>query len=150
MRLLGRVLRVLFAFATASTVAALVVTLGLLLPSLADQGPTAARDDVVGLLVGVSAVLIGTVALIPSALVIVIAEGFRLRSFAFYALAGAAIAGYCGLGGGFDGDLEFNHASEVLAASGIAAGLIYWLLAGRRAGAWRNGEAPARLEPEPP
>jgi hypothetical protein len=35
---------------------------------------------------------------------------------------------------------------ELLAAAGIAAGLIYWLIAGRNAGLWR---APALAGPSP-
>jgi hypothetical protein len=149
MRLVGRILWVLFAFLIASTAAALVVTFGLLLPEPVDPGSAAATDAAVGVIVGVSAALIGAVALLPSALLIALAEGFRWRSFVFYALAGAAIACYCGLDRGYETTLGFDHTSEVLAASGIAAGLIYWLLAGRRAGAWRDAQPSARLRAQP-
>jgi len=140
MRLLGRILWVLLAFLIASTAAALVVTVGSLEADAGDPGVM--LDEAVGLVVGVSAVVIAAVTLIPAALLIAIAEGLRVRSFVFYALAGAAMACYGGLGRG--SKLGFDHASEVLAASGIAAGLIYWMLAGRRAGAWR--EAPVHLD----
>jgi hypothetical protein len=146
MRLLGRILWVPFAFVIASTAAALVVTLGSLPPDSADPGMV--LDGAVGLIVGVSAVWITAVTLIPAALLIVVAEGLRLRSFVFYALAGAAIACYYGLGRG-SAALGFDHDSEVLAASGIAAGLIYWLLAGRRAGAWRDAHAAVDLDAQP-
>jgi hypothetical protein len=145
MRLVGRIVWVLLAFIIASTAAAMVVTIGSLRPGSTDPGAGMVMDEAVSLIVGVSAVWIATMTLIPAALLIAIAEGFRLRSFAFYALAGAAIACYCGLGGGFA--VAFDHTSELLAASGIAAGLIYWLLAGRRAGAWR--EAPVHLDAQP-
>ena len=144
MRLVGRIVWVLLAFIIASTAAALVVTIGSLQPGSTDPGAGMVMDEAVSL-VGVSAVFIATMTLIPAALLIAIAEGFRLRSFAFYALAGAAIACYGGLGGGFA--VGFDHTSELLAASGIAAGLIYWLLAGRRAGAWR--EAPVHFDAQP-
>jgi hypothetical protein len=149
MRLVGRILWVLLAFMIASTAAALVVTIGSLQPASADPGSGMVMDEAVSLIVGVSAVWIAAMTLIPAALLIAIAEGFRLRSFVFYALAGAAIACYCGLGGGFAGELAFDHTSELLAASGIAAGLIYWLLAGRRAGAWREAPAPVHLDVQP-
>jgi hypothetical protein len=141
MRLLGRMLWVLFAFLIASTAAALVMTLGSLDPDPADPGAGVVPDEALGLIVGVSGVLIAAVTLIPAALLIAIAEGLRLRSFVFYALAGAAMACYGGLGRGFTAKLGFDHTSEVWAASGIAAGLIYWLLAGRQAGAWRDAQA---------
>ena len=147
MRLLGRILWVLFAFVTASTAAALVVTVGSLEPDAADPGSGVVLDEAVGLIVGVSALLITVLTLIPAVVLIAIAEAFRLRSFAFYALAGAAIACYGGLGRGFTSELRFDHASEVLAASGIAGGLIYWLLAGRRAGAWRDAQTYLGIAP---
>jgi hypothetical protein len=147
MRLVGRIVWVLLAFIIASTAAAMVVTIGSLRPGSTDPGAGMVMDEAVSLIVGVSAMWIATMTLIPAALLIAIAEGFRLRSFAFYALAGAAIAYYCGLGGGFAGEVAFDHTSELLAASGIAAGLIYWLLAGRRAGAWR--EAPVHFDAQP-
>lgn len=150
MRLLGRILWVLFAFTVASTAAALVVTFGWLRPEWTDPAAGTAAHDVIALIVGVSAVVISADALLPSALLIALAEGLGLRSAVFYALGGAAIACYCGLGPGFEGKLAFDHASEVLAASGIAAGLIYWLLAGRRAGAWREAEARGPLRGERP
>jgi hypothetical protein len=146
MRLFGRMLWVLFAFLIASTAAALVVTMGSLEAEAADPGAGIVLDEALGLVVGVSGVLIAAVTLIPAALLIAIAEGLRLRSFVFYALAGAAMACYGGLGRGFTAKIGFDHASEVLAASGIAAGLIYWLLAGRRAGAWRDGQPAAHPE----
>jgi hypothetical protein len=146
MRLFGRMLWVLFAFLIASTAAALVVTMGSLEADAADPGAGIVLDEALGLVVGVSGVLIAAVTLIPAALLIAIAEGLRLRSFVFYALAGAAMACYGGLGRGFTAKIGFDHASEVLAASGIAAGLIYWLLAGRRAGAWRDGQPAAHPE----
>ena len=145
MRLAGRILWVLLAFMIASTAAAWVMTIGSLQPQSTGAGAGMAMNEALSLIVGVSAVWIAAMTLIPATLLIAVAEGFRLRSFAFYALAGAAIAFYCGLGGGFA--VAFDHTSELLAASGIAAGLIYWLLAGRRAGAWR--EAPVHFDAQP-
>ena len=149
MRLLGRILWVLFAFVIASTAAALVVTVGSLEPDSADAGSGIVLDGAVGLIVAVSAVWITAVTLIPAGLLIAVAEGLRLRSFIFYALAGAAIACYSGLGRISTAELRFDHDSEVLAASGIAAGLIYWLLAGRRAGAWRVAQTGLPLDAQP-
>jgi hypothetical protein len=150
MRLLGRILWVLLAFLIACTAAALVVTIGSLQADAADPGAGVVMDEAVNLIVGVSAVWIAAVTLIPAGLLIALAEGFRLRSFVFYALAGAAIACYCGWGGAFAGALAFDHTGELLAASGIAAGLIYWLLAGRRAGAWRETPVHVDAQPERP
>jgi hypothetical protein len=82
-------------------------------------------------------------AMLPALLIIAVAEGFRLRSVLFYALAGAALA--LGLAYGWDlrslrnpdDDLGARGA-EIMAAAGIVAGFVYWALAGRSAGAWRG------------
>ena len=57
------------------------------------------------------------------------AAGGVLAMALFY---GVDFAGYVG-----DPDGFLAREREVLAAAGIAGGLVYWLFAGRRAGAWR-------------
>jgi hypothetical protein len=75
-------------------------------------------------------------------LIVALAEGFVWRSVVVYAALGGALA--LALSYGFDlpGDIGESETylareREVLAASGIAGGLVYWLFAGRRAGAWK-------------
>jgi hypothetical protein len=46
----------------------------------------------------------------------------------------------------FDGVLR-RHL-EIMTGAGIVAGLIYWMIAGRSAGAWREPRRP--LQPPPP
>jgi hypothetical protein len=46
---------------------------------------------------------------------------------------GVDFAGYLG---GIDGAVPRER--EVLAASGIAGGLVYWVCAGRKAGSWKS------------
>ena len=55
-----------------------------------------------------------------------------LALFLFYGL------GLAGFVGDADGTGLLAHQSEVMAASGIAAGLVYWLAAGRKAGLWQS------------
>jgi hypothetical protein len=38
---------------------------------------------------------------------------------------------------------------EIMTGAGIVAGLVYWMIAGRNAGAWWR-ESPSRLTPPPP
>lgn len=90
---------------------------------------------------------------VPLALIaVVLAEINRLRSWLAYALIGAAIAG-----AGFY--LQFvsenairtiinPYAGQAYAIEGIAAGLVYWLLAGRFAG-WRRGGGLVKTQPYP-
>jgi len=143
--LIARIFVVLFAFLAASIVAGLVLTLGLLPPEFDELTPMPGAHAGFGLAVAFSAVLISGYALIPAMLFIAIAEGFRLRSFLFYAGFGAAVALLMAYGSNvsIDGSAYpfVGHEQEVFAAAGIAGGLVYWALGGRKAGAWRADPA---------
>jgi len=142
MAVVGRILAVFFAYVLACIAASLVLTIGTLTPDwdyVASLGlPSAAMWFVV--LAG--AAVIGAIAVLPALLVIALAEGFAWRSFLVYAVCGGALAlalcygidfaGYVGAPGSF-----LAREREVLAAAGIAGGLVYWLFAGRKAGAWK-------------
>jgi hypothetical protein len=150
--LIARIFVVLFAFLAASVVAALVLTLGLLPPEFDELTTMPGAHAGFGLALAVSAMMISGYALLPAMLFIAVAEGFRLRSFLVYAAFGAVFAFLIANGSNFwaDGSPAYGlagHEQEVFAATGIAAGLTYWALAGRKAGAWRartRSEAPAR------
>jgi len=145
MSLLVRLVVIFFGFLAASLAAGLVLALGLLLPEWRDfAGPE--FDGGLSAVVVVSAVLISGFALIPTLLVVVVAEALRLRSALFYAAAGAAVAvlslyGFEGIADPLAwGDAVARSELQLVAAAGIVAGFVYWALAGRNAGRWR-GEA---------
>lgn len=143
MALFARIFVVLFAFAIASIVGGTVLTLGLLPPEFDELTTMPGAHAGFGLAVALSAVVISGYALIPAMLFIAIAEGFRLRSFLVYAAFGALFALLIANGPNLwmDASPAYPFAGreqEVLAAAGIAAGLTYWALAGRKAGAWRT------------
>ena len=143
MALIARIFVVLFAFALACLAAAAATTLALLFPGWAGEFDQPVDQQILAVMVGLSAVFFSLYAMLPAMLIIAVAEGFRLRSVMFYALAGAALA--LGLSYGWDLRLLRNpdddlggRGVEIMAAAGIVAGFVYWALAGRRAGAWRK------------
>ncbi len=83
--------------------------------------------------------LIASIAFLPAMIGILFAEAFAWRSMLFYAIAGGTGGLVYGLTfpDGMSTDYA-NRTTEMTAAAGIAAGLVYWLVAGRRAGAWRG------------
>jgi hypothetical protein len=92
--------------------------------------------------IGVSATIMAALAMLPALLVIALSEGFAWRSIVLYGLVGGVLALSLGYGIDFAGhiggpDSIVAREREVLAASGIAGGLVYWLVAGRTAGAWK-------------
>jgi hypothetical protein len=143
MAIIVRLFMVLIAYVLACIAASIVLTIGALTPQwdqLAQQPmPSAALWAVAGM----GAAIIACIAALPSLLVIALAEGFAWRSVVVYGALGCVLALALCYGidfaryiGGADGD--FAREREVLAASGIAGGLVYWLFAGRKAGSWKS------------
>jgi hypothetical protein len=140
MRVIGRVLMVILAYLLACGAASIVLTVGLLRPQRDAWLLLGMHSTVVWALVLVSAVAIAGIAMLPALLVIALAEGFAWRSSLLYAALGGVLAlslsyglDFAGYPGGPGGD--FVPYREVLAASGIAGGFVYWFFAGRSAGA---------------
>jgi hypothetical protein len=63
----------------------------------------------------------------------IVAEALSIRSWIFYALAGAAVAFFAARFFGLTDDPQFLS-SEAIVGAGFAAGLVYWVVAGRNAG----------------
>lgn len=101
---------------------------------------------------------VGAIAFLPSIVVVLVSEMFRLRHILFFVAAGGAIALLAGsvpvstleVWSGFDGATGAGTAGYTLAdaapfrflTAGLAGGLLYWLIAGRAAGIWRDRLAP--------
>ena len=148
MSVLARIIMAFFGYMLACIAAALVLTLGSLAPNWNevmapfDPGAGAAESIALWSVTGMAAIIIFSVGFLPAMLAIALTEGLALRSAVVYGVIGAALslamaygldfAGYIATAGG---DLARNR--EVFAAAGIAGGLVYWLVAGRRAGAWK-------------
>jgi len=141
MRIIGRILGMIVAYWLACIAASLVLTIGALMPVWDDLKSFDLQSVVLWSVVGVGAAIIGAVAMLSALLVIELAEGLALRSILVYAVLGGALALALTYGLDFAGYIEtpdshLARGHEVLAASGIAGGLVYWLFAGRKAGSW--------------
>ena len=148
MSVLARIVMAFLGYMLACIAAALVLTLGSLAPNwnevTAPLGPQAGDAESIALwsVTGLAAIIIFSVGFLPSLLVIALAEGLGLRSAVVYGIVGALLAlamayglDFAGYIASSEGDLAGNR--EVFAAAGIAGGLVYWLIAGRRAGMWK-------------
>ena len=147
MKLIGRIFVIFFAFLFASLAAGVTIAFGLLGSEwqFLDEDPVAARAGFwIASFFGTS--FAAATAFLPLLLLAILAEAFRLRSFLFYALAGVAIAllAYYGTGLGNPYEESIDHAGpinrglELVIAVGAVFGLAYWLVAGRKAGAWHE------------
>src|SRR5712675_1709579 len=92
--------------------------------------------------------------LVAAMIVLAITEAFYVRGALSYAVGGGVVGLACYLGLvpfdpatlRFDGIVR-RHL-EIMTGAGIVAGLVYWMIAGRNAGAWR--EPPRALPQLPP
>jgi len=148
MSVLARIIMAFLGYGLACIAAALVLTLGSLAPNwnevMAPLGPDAGAAESIALwsVTGLAAIIIFSVGFLPAMLAIALTEGLALRSVLVYGVVGAGLSLAMAYGLDFagyiatpEGDLARNR--EVFAAAGIAGGLVYWLVAGRRAGAWK-------------
>jgi len=148
-------LRVLFGFIIACLVAGLVTVAFVVTPVDIAGLPAEAQPERLGN-AGVLSLLAATHSAIfafPFAIIAIgIAEMSAIRSWLYYAFAGVAIA----LGGlaaeyanevGGQPSILNGYAIAAYVTIGLAGGLAYWLVAGRRAGGKRADEAPTVLPP---
>jgi hypothetical protein len=143
MILVKRVLVVIAAFLVASFVAAFVIAFGVLM----EWQEIIAGTGAGWLVVGFFGLIVSAEGLLPAMLLIVLTEALRIRSSLFYAAAGGIglVALYYGVGlAEREPNVLIGRDLEIMAGAGIAAGFAYWLIAGRKAGCWRQADAPDR------
>ena len=85
---------------------------------------------------------------LPYIWLIAIGESFKIRALLVHAAAGAAMLALGYYGSGFSRasyEESIDHPppaiareTEIAAAAGAVFGLVYWAIAGRKAGAWRE------------
>jgi hypothetical protein len=153
MALIGRLFVILFGFLAACLVAGMVVVGAVLFPELSDLGTEPIDSGALDVMLGFGFIFISGFALLPAMLVVAITEAFYIRSALTYAAGGGLVGLACYLGlVPFDPEtLHFEgivrRHLEIMTGAGIVAGLVYWMIAGRNAGAWR---VPPRRLPSPP
>src|SRR5258705_3849626 len=154
MALIGRLFVVLFAFLFACLAAGMIVVGAVLYPEFSDLGTGPIDQGAINVVLGFGFIFLSGFALLPALIVVLITEAFYVRGVLTYAIGGAIVGAACYLGlvpfdpetMRFDGIVR-RHL-EILTGAGIVAGLVYWMIAGRSAGAWR--EPPKPLRPPPP
>jgi hypothetical protein len=146
--LLVRILVILFALWIATMVAGVVWSIGL----LGAQWPALSGDPAEQFVFwGAAFIASGITAsllFLPMLIAVVLVEAFSLRSILIYGVGGAALflLTYQGAGFGrrsYEESIDrapppISREAEIAAAAGVAFGLTYWLIAGRKAGRWRE------------
>jgi len=155
MGLIGRLFVIFFAFLAACLVAGMIVVFALLFPDLSDLGPGFVDQSALNIVFGFGFIFVSGFALLPAMLVAAITEALFIRGVLAYAVGGALVGAACYLGLipfdpetlRFDGIVR-RHL-EIMTGAGVVAGLVYWMIAGRNAGAWREPRRGASPPPLP-
>ena len=154
MTLIVRLFVIALGFFAACLVAGMIVVIAVLFPEFSDLGTGPVDQGVFQILIAFGFIFISGFALLPAAVVALITEAFSIRGVLAYAIGGAVVGAACYLSlVPFDTESwQFNgivrRHMEIMTGAGIVAGLIYWMIAGRNAGAWRV--QPQRRPPPPP
>ena len=156
MALIGRLFAILFAFLAACLVAGMIVVGAVLFPEFSDLGAGPVDQGALNIVLGLGFIFISGFALLPAMIVVAITEAFYIRGALTYAVGGGLVGLACYLGlVRFDPDtLRFEgivrRHLEIMTGAGIVAGMVYWMIAGRNAGVWREPPRPITSPPSLP
>jgi hypothetical protein len=151
MKLIGRIVVILFALVMASLAAGIATAVALIGVELRMLGPDTAPHVFFW---GTAALASGATVMagfLPILIAVVLAEAFSIRSLLVYSAAGALILLLGFYGAGFTRSYEesidhppppISRETEIVAAVGVIYGFTYWLFAGRNAGRWRTPALP--------
>lgn len=154
MALIGRLFVIFLGFFAACLVAGMIVVTAVLFPEFGDLGAGPVDPGVLEVPLGFGFIFVSGFALLPAMIVVAVTEAFSIRGVLTYAVGGGLVGLACYLGLiPFDPEtLRFEGVVrrhlEIMTGAGIIAGMVYWTIAGRNAGAWR--EPPRPFTPPPP
>jgi hypothetical protein len=144
---LGRIIVIIFAVMAASMATGIAIAMGLLGPEWHGFTGDVGERFVFWGTAFIGASITGAAGLLPLAILIAIAETCKIRSLLANAAAGAALlvmALYAsGLSNRYEESIDhppppISRDAEIAAAAGVVFGLVYWAIAGRNAGRWRE------------
>jgi hypothetical protein len=146
--IIGRIIVIIFAVIVASLAAGMAIATGVLGPAWHSLSGDPAERFVFWGATFVGATATGAVGILPLAILIALGETFKIRSLLANTAAGAAmlLIGYYGSGlaqPSYEESIDnpppaISREAEIAAAAGAVFGLIYWAIAGRKAGRWRE------------
>ena len=153
MSLIGRIIVIVFAVMMASIAAGMAIAVGILGPEWHSLTGDPGERVIFWSTASVGATATGAVGLLPLAILIVLAESFKVRSLLANTAAGAVmlLIGYYSSGlarPAYEESIDrpppmISRETEIAAAAGAVFGLVYWTIAGRKAGRWRERNGPS-------
>jgi hypothetical protein len=147
MAFIGRIIVIVFAIMVASMAAGMAIAMGLLGPQWHGFTGDVGERFVFWGTAFVGAGFTGAAGLLPLVILIAMAETYKIRSLLVYAAGGALLLLLglyaSGLSNGYEESIDhppppISPEAQLAAAAGVVFGLSYWLIAGRKAGRWRE------------
>lgn len=145
MSLIGRIFVVFFALILSLVAAGLGLAVGVMLPDFITLNSDPVEKFSFFAMAFFTTGFAGAYAFVPALVLIAVAETFDIRSVFFYAIGGGLIALMAYYNANISVALENTtdispvaYGMQLVAACGIIGGFVYWLIAGRRAGRWKN------------
>ncbi len=152
MSLIGRLIVIVFALIVASLAAGAAIAFGVIGPGWHPYDGGFGEGIGFTIAVFFASSFTGAVGLLPAAILIALAEAFKVRSLLAHLAVGAVLlaAGYYASGLAPPSYEELidrppppiSRAAEIVAAGGAVFGFAYWAIAGRNAGRWRERRQP--------
>ncbi|HEX2020596.1 MAG TPA: hypothetical protein VGO17_16815 [Aurantimonas sp.] len=143
---MSTVLRFLFVIPIGFIAACLTAAVAMLWPFL-DVPPGGAGDPVflfhASVAFAAQSAQIGSAVLLPFALFVVATEIFALSSLLLH-LAAGLLGGMGVLFAAYGRDVPHMSVQTAILVASLCFCLVYWIIAGRRAGAWRRGGRASR------
>ena len=145
MSFVSRFFVILFSLLFAILAAGIALAIGIMAPELFSVSSDPVEKFMFFAAAFFATSFVGAIAFVPAVVLIAIAESFNIRSIFYYALGGGLIAAIPWYSADISVRLEnttdispVNYGLQLVVAAGIIGGFVYWLLAGRKAGLWKD------------
>lgn len=149
MSFVGRFFVILFGLIFSYIAVGIALAIGVMAPELVTNNSDPIEKFVFFSMAFFATSFVGASAFVPSIVLVAIAETFDLRSIFYYAIGGGLIAAVAWYGSDISMELENStdiapivYGLQLVVAAGIIGGFVYWLMAGRKAGVWKDPYAP--------
>ncbi len=136
---------ILFSLIFALLAAAIALAIGIMAPELVTVSADPIEKFAFFAIAFFSTSFVGATAFVPAVILIAIAETFDIRSIFYYAFGGALIGAVDWYMSDISIQLDnttdlspLTYGLQLVVAAGIIGGFVYWLLAGRKAGRWKD------------
>jgi hypothetical protein len=145
MSFISRFFVILFSLVFAILAAGIALAIGVMAPELFSVSSDPIEKFMFFAAAFFATSFVGATAFVPAVILAAIGEAFDIRTIFYYAIGGGLIAAIAWYSSDISVRLENTTdispviwGLQLVVSAGIIGGFVYWLLAGRKAGLWKN------------